>query len=118
MPPKRNMVNPEGEAQPQFRDQDFVFEDSKKRMIGSDGQIIELDDPKQKAEPPKTFKSTISGTETREQKWMMDMLTWDYTVYQFTVSFGSSKWEVGKRYSDFDKLDNRVRWSPSFTLFA
>lgn len=71
MPPKRNMVNSEGEAQAQFRDQDFVFEDTKGKMIGSEGQIIDVSDPNYKAEPPKMFKASISGTEKREETWMM-----------------------------------------------
>lgn len=108
MAPRRNMVNPEGEAQAQFRDQDFIFADQKGKMVGSEGQIIDISDPNYKAEPPKTFKATISGTEAREQKWMLDMLTWDYTIYQFTITFGARKWDCSKRYSDFDKLDNRL----------
>lgn len=71
MPPKRNMVNSEGEAQAQFRDQDFVFEDTKGKMVGSEGQLIDVADPNYKAEPPKTFKALMAGTETREETWMM-----------------------------------------------
>jgi len=71
MPPKRNMVNSEGEAQAQFRDQDFIFEDTKGKMVGSEGQLIDVADPNYKAEPPKTFKALMGGTETREETWMM-----------------------------------------------
>jgi len=29
-------------------------------------------------------------------------------MYKFQVSFGKTKWEIAKRYSDFDKIDNRL----------
>ena len=71
MPPKRNMVNSEGEAQAQFRDSDFTFADTKGQMIGSEGQIIDISDPNYKAEPPKTFKASMAGTTERDETWMM-----------------------------------------------
>uniref|UniRef100_A0A6U4LX31 PX domain-containing protein n=1 Tax=Hemiselmis andersenii TaxID=464988 RepID=A0A6U4LX31_HEMAN len=106
MPPKRNMVNSEGEAQAQFRDSDFVFEDTKGKMIGSEGQIINVSDPNYKAEPPKQFKATLGGTTQKEETWMM--MSSPYTVYGFNITFGKRQWETTKRYSDFDKLDNRL----------
>ncbi len=50
----------------------------------------------------------MGKTVQKEAKWLMDMLSTEYTVFGFTVSFGKHSWEIGKRYSDFDKLDNRV----------
>jgi len=36
------------------------------------------------------------------------MLSTEFTQYQFTLSFGKERWEIAKRFSDFDKLDNRL----------
>uniref|UniRef100_A0A7S0EBX0 PX domain-containing protein n=1 Tax=Hanusia phi TaxID=3032 RepID=A0A7S0EBX0_9CRYP len=97
------------DAKPQFRDEDFDFGSKKKQMVGSQGQIIELDgQDDSKSEAPKQFKAQIAGTEQRPGKWMMEMLATEYTVYKFTICFGKHKWEISKRFSDFDKLDNRL----------
>mmetsp|Transcript_19660 Transcript_19660/g.38206 ORF Transcript_19660/g.38206 Transcript_19660/m.38206 type:complete len:176 (+) Transcript_19660:317-844(+) len=106
MPPKRNMVNSEGEAQAQFRDCDFVFEDTKGKMVGSEGQLINVSDPNAKAEPPKQFKAALGTNTQKDETWMM--MTQPYTMYGFKLSFGSRQWEISKRYSDYDKLDNRL----------
>ena len=108
-PKKKFLRNAEGEAQAQFRDEDFDFGGKKKQMIGSEGQIINLDDTAEEAkEPPKVFKAKDAGTVQRQGKWMMDMLSTEYTQYKFTICFGKQRWEIAKRFSDFDKLDNRL----------
>mmetsp|Transcript_15601 Transcript_15601/g.31233 ORF Transcript_15601/g.31233 Transcript_15601/m.31233 type:complete len:183 (+) Transcript_15601:39-587(+) len=109
-PKKKFLRNPEGEAQAQWREEDLDFGGKKKQMLGSDGTIISLDDGNgsPSTEPPKAFKAVASGTEQKEGKWMMEMLSTEYTVFKFTISFGKQKWEIGKRYSDFDKIDNRL----------
>lgn len=111
-PKKKYLRNPEGEAQAQWKDSDLDFGGKKKQMIGSEGQVIQLDDDGQEQaaeQEKKSFKSTISGTEQKEGKWLMDMLSTEYTMFKFTIQFGKQKWEIAKRYSDFDKLDNRVQ---------
>ena len=109
-PKKKFLRNSEGEAQAQFRDEDFDFGGKKKQMIGSEGQIINLDDDGnvQQEQEKRVFKAKDAGTVQRQGKWMMDMLSTEYTQYKFTVSFGKQKWEIAKRFSDFDKLDNRL----------
>eukprot|EP00290_Baffinella_frigidus_P012676 CAMPEP_0180158092 /NCGR_PEP_ID=MMETSP0986-20121125/26681_1 /TAXON_ID=697907 /ORGANISM="non described non described, Strain CCMP2293" /LENGTH=187 /DNA_ID=CAMNT_0022107837 /DNA_START=48 /DNA_END=607 /DNA_ORIENTATION=- len=102
--------NPDGEAVAQFRDQDFDFGGKKKQMMGSEGQIIMLDDDDAEAAatPPKQFKASISGTQQKTGKWFMAMLDNEYTVFEFKIAIGDKKWNIGKRFSDFDKLDNRL----------
>lgn len=108
-PKKKYLRNAEGEAQAQFREEDFDFGSKKKQMIGSEGQIINLDEAEAEArEPPKIFKAKDAGTVQRQGKWMMDMLSTEYTQYKFTICFGKQRWEIAKRFSDFDKLDNRL----------
>ncbi len=112
-PKEKKLRNPEGEAQAQWKEEDLDFGGKKKQMLGSDGQIITLDDGAQSDEKAVPFKATISGTDTIEEKYFLSMLTSSVAVYKFEISFGSKgavkKWEIRKRYSDFDKLDNRVR---------
>jgi hypothetical protein len=115
-PKEKKLRNPEGEAQAQWKEEDLDFGGKKKQMLGSDGQIITLDDGAQSDEKAVPFKATISGTDTIEDKYFMSLLTSSVAVYKFEISFGSKaavkKWEIRKRYSDFDRLDNRVRlWS-------
>ena len=109
-PKKKYLRNAEGEAQAQFRDEDFDFGGKKKQMIGSEGQIINLDGAAadEPQEEKKVFKARDAGTVQRQGKWMMDMLSTEYTQYKFTIIFGKQKWEIAKRFSDFDKLDNRL----------
>ena len=78
-----------------------------KQMLGSDGTIIDLDDSGPK-EPAKVFKARDAGTVQRQGKSFFDLISKEYTLYKFTLSFGKQKWEIGKRFSDFDKLDNRL----------
>jgi hypothetical protein len=100
--------NAEGEAQAQFRDEDFEFGGKKKQMIASDGTIIDLGDNNEPKEAQKVFKAKDAGTVQRQGKWLMDLLSTEYTQYKFTISFGKQRWEIAKRFSDFDKLDNRL----------
>merc|ERR1711939_295874 len=57
--------NAEGEAQAQFRDEDFDFGGKSKQMLGSDGTIIDLEDSGPK-EPAKVFKARDAGTVQRQ----------------------------------------------------
>jgi hypothetical protein len=109
----KKLRNPEGEAQAQWREQDLDFGGKKKQMVGSDGQIILLEDEAQSDDKQANLlKATMSGTEQKEERYFMNLLTTDYTVYKFEVAFGAnSKWGIRKRYSDFDRLDNRVNCS-------
>jgi hypothetical protein len=104
--------NPEGEAQAQWREEDLDFGGKKKQMLGSDGQIISLEDGAQSDEKQAPFKATMCGTEMIDQPYMLNMLTSSVAMYKFELCFGSKdggrKWEIQKRYSDFDRLDNRV----------
>ena len=112
-PKEKKLRNSEGEAQAQWKEEDLDFGGKKKQMLGSDGQIINLDDGAQSDEKAVPFKATINGTDTIEEKYFMSLLTSSVAVYKFEISFGSKaavkKWEIRKRYSDFDRLDNRVR---------
>ena len=108
-PKKKYLRNAEGEAQAQFRDEDFDFGGKKKQMIGSEGQIISLDDAGEAVQEEKrVFKARDAGTVQKQGKWMLDLLSTEYTQYKFTIMFGTQKWEIAKRFSDFDKLDNRL----------
>ena len=108
-PKKKHLRNAEGEAQAQFRDQDFDFGGKKKQMIGSEGQIINLDGgDEEEKEPPKVFKAKDAGTVQKQGKWLLDILSTEFTHYKFTMCFGKQRWEIAKRFSDFDKLDNRL----------
>lgn len=55
--------------------------------MGSEGQIIMLDDDDAEAAatPPKQFKASISGTQQKTGKWFMAMLDNEYTVFEFKV---------------------------------
>mmetsp|Transcript_46259 Transcript_46259/g.72432 ORF Transcript_46259/g.72432 Transcript_46259/m.72432 type:complete len:135 (+) Transcript_46259:211-615(+) len=111
--PEKKMVNPDlrkGDAQAQWSESDLNFFDTKGKMVGSQGQIIDLgtEGDKGQQQQNKSFKATTTTTEQREGKWMMEMMSTEYTMYKFQVSFGKTKWEIAKRYSDFDKIDNRV----------
>ena len=66
----KKLRNSEGEAQAQWREQDLDFGGKKKQMIGSEGQIISLDEDQSeaKSQPPVQFKATISGNEEKEVK--------------------------------------------------
>lgn len=109
-PKKKYLRNAEGEAQAQFRDEDFDFGGKKKQMIGSEGQIINLDEhgEAEAQEDKRGFKAKDAGTVQKQGKWMMGMLETEYTQYKFTVCFGKQRWEIAKRFADFDKLDNRL----------
>jgi len=107
-PKKKFLRNAEGEAQAQFRDEDFDFGGKKKQMIGSEGQIINLDETEQVQEDKRVFKVKDAGTVQKEGKWLMDMLSTEFTQYKFSLSFGKERWEIAKRFSDFDKIDNRL----------
>ena len=110
---EKKLRNPEGEAQAQWREEDLDFGGKKKQMLGSDGTIINLDDGTQSDEKHAPFKATMCRTDTIEQPYFMNILSSSVAVYKFELSFGGKgggrKWEIRKRYSDFDRLDNRVR---------
>ena len=109
-PKKKYLRNAEGEAQAQFRDEDFDFGGKKKQMIGSEGQIINLDahGEAEEQEEKRVFKAKDAGTVQKQGKWMMGMLETEYTQYKFTMCFGKQRWEIAKRFADFDKIDNRL----------
>lgn len=85
----------------------FTGQGKSKQMLGSDGTIIDLEDGGPK-EPAKVFKARDAGTVQRQGRSFFDLISKEYTLYKFTLSFGKQKWEIGKRFSDFDKLDNRL----------
>lgn len=117
----KKLRNPEGEAQAQWREEDLDFGGKKKQMLGSDGQIINLDDGAQSDEKQAPFKATMSGTDTIEQPYFLNILTSNVAIYKFELCFGNKnggrKWEIRKRYSDFDRLDNRVKSYLTSTLW-
>jgi len=78
--PEKKMVNPDlrkGDAQAQWSESDLNFFDTKGKMVGSQGQIIDLgtEGDKGQQQQNKSFKATTTTTEQREGKWMMEMMS-------------------------------------------
>ena len=102
--------NSEGEAQAQWSDADLTFGNGKqsKTMIGSNGQIIQLNNS-DLAAPPKQLKCQIATTSTKRRRDCKVLVGGsEFTVYHFKLSFGDVVWEVLKRYSEFDALDEEL----------